>query len=164
MLCIDRIALLVLISMALSSRTLVALNAGASGSGRSGAALALRGASASSSAVAATSQRLLLSSMRASQPLQQQLRALSTSPRTLLATPTTGPTQIHSAANPTPPITQTSTLDAHGAQRLQAESEEGQVRYPDYSKGPSALDKASQLFFFTEILRGMWITLENFFR
>lgn len=25
---------------------------------------------------------------------------------------------------------------------------------PDYSKGPSALDKASQLFFFTEIMRG----------
>jgi NADH dehydrogenase (ubiquinone) Fe-S protein 8 len=25
---------------------------------------------------------------------------------------------------------------------------------PDYSKGPSALDKASQLFFFTEIFRG----------
>ena len=29
--------------------------------------------------------------------------------------------------------------------------------YPDYSKGPSALDKASRLFFFTEILRGMWV-------
>jgi NADH dehydrogenase (ubiquinone) Fe-S protein 8 len=35
---------------------------------------------------------------------------------------------------------------------------------PDYSKGPSALDKASQLFFFTEIFRGMWIVLEQFFR
>lgn len=29
--------------------------------------------------------------------------------------------------------------------------------YPDYSKGPSALDKASKLFFFNEILRGMWV-------
>lgn len=29
--------------------------------------------------------------------------------------------------------------------------------YPDYSKGPSALDKASKLFFFSEILRGMWV-------
>lgn len=29
---------------------------------------------------------------------------------------------------------------------------------PDYSKGPSALDKASQLFFFTEIFRGASIT------
>jgi len=27
----------------------------------------------------------------------------------------------------------------------------------DYSKGPSALDKASQLFFFTEIVRGEFI-------
>ena len=63
--------------------------------------------------------------------------------------------------------------------------------YPDYSKGPSALDKAAQLFFFTEIFRGrrrpvavafhpddgmrtdrlfffsdsgMWIVLEQFFR
>ncbi|PWN53977.1 NADH-quinone oxidoreductase [Violaceomyces palustris] len=41
---------------------------------------------------------------------------------------------------------------------------ESSVSYPDYSKGPSAIDKASQLFFFTEILRGMWIVLENFFR
>ena len=32
-----------------------------------------------------------------------------------------------------------------------------QHEYPDYSKGPSALDKASRLFFFTEILRGMWV-------
>ncbi|KAE8221004.1 hypothetical protein CF319_g5562 [Tilletia indica] len=38
------------------------------------------------------------------------------------------------------------------------------AQYPDYSKGPSALDKAANLFFFTEILRGMWIVLENFFR
>lgn len=32
-----------------------------------------------------------------------------------------------------------------------------QREHPDYSKGPSALDKASRLFFFTEILRGMWV-------
>ncbi|KAH8081216.1 hypothetical protein HD553DRAFT_336613 [Filobasidium floriforme] len=40
----------------------------------------------------------------------------------------------------------------------------GGLQYADYSKGPSALDKAAQLFFFTEILRGMWIVLEQFFR
>jgi len=28
------------------------------------------------------------------------------------------------------------------------------VQRPDYSKGPSALDKAAHLFFFTEIMRG----------
>ncbi|WFD01032.1 hypothetical protein MYAM1_003792 [Malassezia yamatoensis] len=34
----------------------------------------------------------------------------------------------------------------------------------DYSDGPSALEKAGQLFLFTELCRGLWITLENFFR
>jgi len=29
-----------------------------------------------------------------------------------------------------------------------------EVANPDYSKGPSALDKAAHLFFFTEIVRG----------
>ncbi|KAF8076657.1 NADH-quinone oxidoreductase [Lyophyllum atratum] len=33
-----------------------------------------------------------------------------------------------------------------------------------YKDGPSSIDKAVHLFFFTEILRGMWIVLENFFR
>ncbi|KAA1466582.1 NADH-quinone oxidoreductase [Dentipellis sp. KUC8613] len=33
-----------------------------------------------------------------------------------------------------------------------------------YKDGPSAIDKAVHLFFFTEIVRGMWIVLENFFR
>lgn len=35
---------------------------------------------------------------------------------------------------------------------------------PRPAKEPSALDKASQLFFFTEIARGMWVVLEQFFR
>ncbi|KAK7054154.1 hypothetical protein R3P38DRAFT_3305573 [Favolaschia claudopus] len=33
-----------------------------------------------------------------------------------------------------------------------------------YKEGPSAIDKAVHLFFFTEIIRGMWIVLEQFFR
>ncbi|TFK68192.1 NADH-ubiquinone oxidoreductase 23 kDa subunit [Pluteus cervinus] len=33
-----------------------------------------------------------------------------------------------------------------------------------YKGGPSAIDKAVHIFFFTEIIRGMWIVLENFFR
>ncbi|KAF8592748.1 NADH dehydrogenase iron-sulfur protein 8 [Ramaria rubella] len=33
-----------------------------------------------------------------------------------------------------------------------------------YKSGPSAVDKAVHLFFFTEIIRGMWIVMENFFR
>ncbi|KAI0692271.1 NADH-quinone oxidoreductase [Cytidiella melzeri] len=33
-----------------------------------------------------------------------------------------------------------------------------------YHGGPSAIEKAVHLFFFTEIIRGMWIVLEQFFR
>ncbi|ETW84133.1 quinone oxidoreductase 8 [Heterobasidion irregulare TC 32-1] len=33
-----------------------------------------------------------------------------------------------------------------------------------YKGGPGALDKAAHLFFFTEIVRGMWLVLEQFFR
>ncbi|KAM6496078.1 NADH-ubiquinone oxidoreductase 23 kDa subunit [Amanita muscaria] len=33
-----------------------------------------------------------------------------------------------------------------------------------YKDGPSALDKAVHLFFFTEIIRGMWVVFENIFR
>ncbi|KAJ8503175.1 hypothetical protein ONZ45_g11089 [Pleurotus djamor] len=33
-----------------------------------------------------------------------------------------------------------------------------------YKGGPSAIDKAVHLFFFTEILRGMWVVMEQFFR
>jgi len=35
---------------------------------------------------------------------------------------------------------------------------------PNYDYGPSALDKASKLFFMTEIFRGMWLVMEQFFR
>ncbi|KAI0068571.1 NADH-quinone oxidoreductase [Artomyces pyxidatus] len=38
-------------------------------------------------------------------------------------------------------------------------------KYVDpYKDGPGALDKAANLFFFTEIARGMWLVLEQFFR
>ncbi|PVG00483.1 putative NADH-ubiquinone oxidoreductase 23 kDa subunit precursor [Serendipita vermifera] len=33
-----------------------------------------------------------------------------------------------------------------------------------YKDGPSALDKAMSMFLFTELVRGMWIVLEQFFR
>ncbi|KAH9458354.1 hypothetical protein MJO28_005425 [Puccinia striiformis f. sp. tritici] len=38
------------------------------------------------------------------------------------------------------------------------------IVYKDYSKGPSALDKAAKLFFLTEIARGMWTVLGQMFR
>ena len=35
---------------------------------------------------------------------------------------------------------------------------------PDFSEGLSSLEKAGRLFLFTEMARGLWMTLENFFR
>jgi len=51
----------------------------------------------------------------------------------------------------------------HGTATLTAEDEPGKDVNP-YKGGPSAIDKAVHLFFFTEILRGMWIVLEKFFQ
>jgi hypothetical protein len=52
-------------------------------------------------------------------------------------------------------------MNSQGAEALHSTYPESMVQYPDYSKGPSALDKASQLFFFTEILRGEWVALNT---
>ncbi|KAM0749857.1 NADH-quinone oxidoreductase [Meredithblackwellia eburnea MCA 4105] len=67
-------------------------------------------------------------------PLLVLSRSISSSPKSLYASPA--------------PHTPTPAAPAH----------------PDYSKGPSALDKAANVFFFTEIVRGMAIVLEQFFR
>ncbi|EIN10519.1 NADH-quinone oxidoreductase [Punctularia strigosozonata HHB-11173 SS5] len=50
-----------------------------------------------------------------------------------------------------------------GAGQFSAAEEPGKD-YDPYKDGPSALSKAVHLFFFTEIIRGMWIVLEQFFR
>ncbi|KIJ69951.1 hypothetical protein HYDPIDRAFT_35401 [Hydnomerulius pinastri MD-312] len=50
-----------------------------------------------------------------------------------------------------------------GTATLSAKDEPGKFLDP-YKDGPSAIDKAVHLFFFTEIIRGMWIVMENFFR
>jgi len=50
-----------------------------------------------------------------------------------------------------------------GTATLNAENEPGEDVNP-YKGGQSAIDKAVHMFFFTEILRAMWIVLENFFR
>lgn len=81
-------------------------------------------------------------------------RALSTSRILRLATPVTGPTQIKEQPNPQGALNDVSTLDKQSAEKMHSTYDEELQPYPDYSKGPSALDKASQLFFFTEILRG----------
>jgi len=101
-------------------------------------------------------------------------RQLSTSPilslaatqRRFLATPSTGPQQVTPSATAAPPDfgssngQQPSAIEKHEAGKDAAVPEQ----WTDYSKGPSAIDKAAQLFFFTEIIRGMFIVLEQFFR
>ncbi|BGP53367.1 ndufs8, ubiquinone oxidoreductase 23 kd subunit [Rhodotorula sphaerocarpa] len=77
-------------------------------------------------------------------------RAFSSSPAALLATPQTGPTSVGRAPRHTDQI-------RHQRKQQALES-------PDYSHGPSALDKAAGLFFFSEIVRGMGVVLEQFFR
>jgi len=49
-------------------------------------------------------------------------------------------------------------------QRLAPQYDAQGVEINPYKNGPSAIDKAVHIFFFTEIIRGMWITLENVFR
>jgi len=68
-------------------------------------------------------------------------RPFSTTPLRLLATPQTGPTNVG--------------RDPHAAEHVRKAVAQQQIYTPDYSKGPSALDKASSLFFFTEIVRGV---------
>ncbi|KAF8969418.1 Ndufs8, NADH:ubiquinone oxidoreductase 23 kd subunit [Flammula alnicola] len=53
---------------------------------------------------------------------------------------------------------------SHNAHVLPREVDAQGNELNPYRHGPSALDKAVHLFFFTEIIRGMWIVLENFFR
>ncbi|KAI0335689.1 NADH dehydrogenase Fe-S protein 8 [Cubamyces sp. BRFM 1775] len=48
--------------------------------------------------------------------------------------------------------------------RMYTAADEPGKDYDPYKDGPSAIDKAVHLFFFTEIIRGMWIVLEQFFR
>ncbi|ORY34642.1 hypothetical protein BCR39DRAFT_513803 [Naematelia encephala] len=120
-------------------------------------------------------QRQRLSLSLSPSPLVTLGRTLHTSPFRSFATPTTGPQRVTSG--PPPPASSEATANANAVKdasspgsRSPGETTPGSASqladssYPDYSKGPSALDKASQLFFFTEILRGMWIVLENFFR
>jgi len=47
---------------------------------------------------------------------------------------------------------------------LTSQAEPDKALHDPYEDGPSAIDKAVHLFFFTEIIRGMWIVMENFFR
>lgn len=95
--------------------------------------------------VGSTSQ---LTGLRFTPPVAS--RSFITSPFRSLATPTTSPSQITPGPPRTPNPTDTANRDASSIGSREPEK----AVTVDYSKGPSALDKASQLFFFTEILRG----------
>ncbi|OSD04620.1 NADH dehydrogenase Fe-S protein 8 [Trametes coccinea BRFM310] len=78
----------------------------------------------------------------------------------------------HSTQTPRDPLLTTQHKDhlipevhvrSPGARTYTAADEPGKDFDP-YKDGPSAIDKAVHLFFFTEIIRGMWIVLEQFFR
>ena len=105
------------------------------------------------------------------------LRSLSTTPLRL-ATPSpnrsTSPGELHSHAGSTPGgvsldssspkshhVNETRPGSAPSANPGTPPGTDGVV---DYSTGPSAFDKAAKIFFLTEIARGMWLCLEQFFR
>ncbi|GJN88002.1 hypothetical protein Rhopal_000957-T1 [Rhodotorula paludigena] len=81
-------------------------------------------------------------------------RPFSSSAAALLATPQTGPTDLGRAPR--------------HADTVRKARHQYEVNSPAQQYGapgtPSALDKAASLFFFTEIVRGMTVVLEQFFR
>jgi hypothetical protein len=105
---------------------------------------------------------LFSSSLRASSSLRRPISALPRAPIRFLATPSTGPQTVSSGPIKTPHPLDASTKtnkdegSRHGGEQTpgSAAAVKATQAWPDYSKGPSALDKASQLFFFTEIVRG----------
>lgn len=122
------------------------------------------------------SKRLMTSS--STMAMIPSIRSFSTSFKSNLAHPTQHPKDF----DPIPPPLQTPNLPPfhYDATDPDPRSQRGPTRhepefnYPDpdpkplvfkdYSKGPSALDKAAKLFFLTEIARGMWVVLEQMFR
>lgn len=105
---------------------------------------------------------MFASSLRASASSSLRRPVVARAPVRFLATPTTGPQTLTSGPIKTPHPLDASTKSARDeGSRHSGEGEPGSAvaakateAWPDYSKGPSALDKASQLFFFTEIVRG----------
>jgi len=88
------------------------------------------------------------------------LRSLTTTSTRYLATPQTGPQRVSAGPirTPNPDQSAVATNEYPGSRHAgESDPNAGLSQYPDYSKGPSALDKASQLFFFTEIFRGMYL-------
>lgn len=103
---------------------------------------------------------------RVTSPTLQLARSISFSPFRRFAQPTTSPDRLQSGPvkTPNPAQTANSTAENAGSQRNASPEQPAQlggIQFEDYSKGPSALDKAAQLFFFTEILRGGCVSSER---
>ena len=58
---------------------------------------------------------------------------------------------------------QAQTTNDYRANREKFPEDDLSTRYTE-GQGPSALDKASQSLLLTELMRGMWVVLESFFR
>ncbi|PIL37351.1 transporter [Ganoderma sinense ZZ0214-1] len=108
---------------------------------------------------AGPSTRLAAGRVTASRSLALAYRWHSTTPRLQQAEPLKHKDHLE----PGPPIRSPSSKTAS----FTAADEPGKD-YDPYKDGPSAIDKAVHLFFFTEIIRGhgvgMWLVLEQFFR
>ncbi|KAF8338738.1 NADH-quinone oxidoreductase [Cantharellus anzutake] len=90
------------------------------------------------------------------------LRALSTTSRRALANPLPGGPQKH----PQPEVHPAEWMQSpEGTKTGVLGSKDTPSAYVNpYKHGPSAIEKTAELFFFTEIIRGMWMVLEQFFR
>jgi len=101
-------------------------------------------------------------------------RSFHISARTLLASPERGPEhEYERVIRDSPNIDKLSneevdrivdTLAASSVDQQRPLSHSHADHVDPYKDGASALSKAVHMFFFTEIIRGMWIVLEQFFR
>ncbi|KAJ7284079.1 Ndufs8, NADH:ubiquinone oxidoreductase 23 kd subunit [Mycena rebaudengoi] len=80
-------------------------------------------------------------------------------------------TQTHTQPSSTPNYLESAdglisdlTIRKHHRERTPRKFDAHGNELDPYKGGQSAIDKAVHLFFFTEIIRGMWIVLENYFR
>ncbi|EIM85719.1 NADH-quinone oxidoreductase [Stereum hirsutum FP-91666 SS1] len=107
---------------------------------------------------------------------------LGLSPRIALARPSSTPSSLiaYRLLSTSRRLQQAEPLDTLGGSEKAPDHKAGHIKSPPlktysavdqpelrldpYKDGPSALEKAAHMFFFTEILRGMWIVLEQFFR
>ncbi|KAM5535479.1 hypothetical protein V8D89_010816 [Ganoderma adspersum] len=104
---------------------------------------------------AGPSTRLAVGRVTASRSLALAYRWHSTTPRRQQAEPLKPKDHLEPGLPIRSPGSKTASFTA---------TDEPGKDYDPYKGGPSAIEKAVHLFFFTEIIRGMWLVLEQFFR